>query len=217
MVVTRAGSDRLTVSALADVRPPGLAAPGWFAARGEAPRQHVEYLNSGATVGGPLLFRKLFSFTAWEHQRIDRSVVADILVPSLSVREETPGPLGDVLQTFPAPNGPTVGNGTARYTGPFAWGSTLSAISSRFDTSLSANHHLFARVNRGVSHGDAIPWVSRQMPYAYRSTESTATWTGTTGLVFHAVALAQSRDADQRRPASDDTRGFAVGWILIRL
>jgi hypothetical protein len=183
-IVTRAGSDRFSGSAFTDLRPHQLAANDWFANAGQAPPREIHLWNSGVSLGGPLLSKRLFYFVAWEGQQVDRPVTTTIQVPSMMSREGASPIARALLDAFPRPNGPeNATSGLADYTNKFPTSSRLSTISVRLDANLSDRHHLFARFNRGDSSGDAVSSPQVQLPALwFMDSESAATSTATFGL-----------------------------------
>ena len=89
--------------------------------------------NLGASAGGPLVPRRLFYLFAWERQDIHRPVTSTVEVPSLSLRESVPDVLRPLLDAYPSPNGPDVGQGLAQLTHRFPTRSHLSVVSLRSD------------------------------------------------------------------------------------
>jgi len=59
--------------------------------------------------------RRVFSFLAWERQRIDRPLAMTMSVPTLALRESASGGARALLNAFPLPNGPERGAGLADF------------------------------------------------------------------------------------------------------
>jgi len=181
-IITRAGGDRLTGSVFMDVRPHQLGESDWFANAVERPKREVHYADTGASVGGPAIPNRGFFFVSWERQLFDRRVDTTVPVPSQSVRETASMATRALLDAYPIPNGPELGQGLAAYSHRFPASSDLSTLSVRVDGHVSARHHLFARINTGASDGDALTKDGQLPYYSFADTEATTTKTATTGL-----------------------------------
>lgn len=186
VIVTRSGTDQFKASSRWRIRPDSLAARNWFSNAGSRPESWRGFWDSNLTVGGPILPRRLFYFSAWEHQRIDRSVFTTVNVPSQSIREaiaRRPGgsAIAPVIKAYPLPNGPDLPGGIAELTGRFPAISRSNTLSLRLDATLSNVHRPFARFNRGTSIGDSVA-DSFVPSYSFATTESTETETTTVGL-----------------------------------
>jgi hypothetical protein len=185
-VVTLSGGNRFAGSGFLDVRPEGLMASDWFD-NGEprfavgSPTHHTDYLNVGASVGGPLLPKRIFSFATWERQRIDRSLSATISVPSNSARQSASAIAQRVLDAFPLPNGAELDDRLAEYSRLFPATTSLSTLSVRLDVNGSERHRFFTRINTGRSGGDSVNEF-QQPVLSFANVEATSTNTFTAGL-----------------------------------
>jgi hypothetical protein len=186
-VVTRSGGNRFAGSGFLDARPDRLMASDWFD-NGEtrllvgSPTQHTDYWNVGASIGGPLLPKRLFSFATWERQQIDRPLSATIPVPSNSMRQSASAIARRFLDTFPRPNGAELEDGLAEYSGLFPATASLSTLSVRLDFNGSERHRVFARINTGRSSGDSVNDYQQPL-LSFASVEATSTRTFTAGLM----------------------------------
>ena len=59
--------------------------------------------------------------------------VADTYVPSLATRQNAPAAVQPLLNAFPLPNGPNLGNGTAAFSASYSNPSTLNSSGIRID------------------------------------------------------------------------------------
>jgi hypothetical protein len=200
LIVTRAGGDRLTAKAFTDLRPHQLAANNWFANANQMPRQHVQFLDTGASGGGPIIRGRLFAFGAWERQRIDQSIHATIQVPSQALRDKATPLAASVLNAFPRPNGSSADsddNGgsnsdLATLTRKVPGTSRLWDLSLRLDAPISTPFRLFTRVNAGKSNGRERGSAGQVIAQSSTVTEATSLRSVTAGLT--AVRQAMSND-----------------------
>jgi hypothetical protein len=184
VVLTRAGADRLSLSAFAEGRPDALSARDWFANAGRAPHRKTRMLDLGVAIGGPLWPRRVQAFVVAERQQIARPLLTSITVPSTSARESSSDAVRSVLDAYPLQ---TDTSGTADVAARAAWfsaDSSFSTLSARIDASLSARHRAFVRVNRGRSSGDELAPepVPMQPRLTFTHREQTMTNTATAGL-----------------------------------
>lgn len=187
-IVTRAGGDRLSGAAFINSRPDRFAAANWFSNAGEAPERESSLWNSGISLGGPVVKKRLNYFAAWEQQRINRATRTTINVPSDAIRAAAPERWRPFLDAFPRPNGAETGDGLAEYSNKFPAASRLWTLSGRVDANLSSEHRLFTRINRARSVGDALT-PPQQTPFmAYASREDTSTTTLTLGAASQVSA-----------------------------
>jgi hypothetical protein len=183
-VITRSGGDRFAGTGFLSARPNSLAAAEWFTNASQAPPRRRQLWETGASLGGPMVAGRVFAYTSWERQRLDRAITTTIRVPSRSVRQAAPVTLQPILSAFPMPNGPEIGGDLAEYSGRVPAGSDLWTLSLRSDVNLSDRHHLFVRAGAGDSSGDALLGApQKQQPsLAFTNRESTTVRTVTTAL-----------------------------------
>jgi hypothetical protein len=184
VVLTRAGADRLSLSAFTEGRPDALSARDWFANAGRAPQRRTHMFDLGVAIGGPILPRRVQAFVVAERQQIARPLLTSITVPSTSARESSSDAVRSVLDAYPLQ---TDTSGTADVATRAAWfsaDSSFSTLSARIDASLSARHRAFVRVNRGRSSGDELaPEPAPLRPrLSFLHRERTSTNTATLGL-----------------------------------
>lgn len=190
-VITRAGTNRFNASAFATWRPDSWAARDWFGNAGLKPPREVRYENLGASAGGPLVPRRVFYLFAWERQDIDRPVTSTVEVPSLSLRESVPDVVRPLLDAYPSPNGPDIGQELAQLTHRFPTRSRFSVVSLRSDVGATDAVRGFVRLNWGNSKGDAVAATRLQTPFpAYTRSETALTRTATAGLNAYGSAWA---------------------------
>jgi hypothetical protein len=207
LIVTRAGGDRLSASAFTDLRPHQLAANNWFANAtpktddnpnaNRVPMQHVQFVDSGVSGGGPLIRRRLYLFAAWERQQIDQSILASIQVPSQALRDNATSTAANILNTFPRPdaNGSTPDDpNLSTLTRKVPGSSKLWDVSLRFDApiSVSSPMRLFTRINIGESSGRERGAAGQVVAQPSTVTEATALRSVTAG--FSAAREAMAND-----------------------
>ena len=99
-------------------------------------------------LGGPIRKDKLFFFGSYEGLRVRQPQVAETYVPSLASRQNAPAVLQPLLNAFPLPNGPNLGNGTAAFSASYSDPSTLNSSGIRMDYLPSGKGHDFRKVQR---------------------------------------------------------------------
>src|SRR5208283_964206 len=103
-------------------------------------------------------------------------------VPDTTLRANTPAPLQQVLNAFPMPNGPDVGNGIAEFNSNWSNPSSINSGSVRVDHVVSGRLRLFLRFSDTSSrtairgHGDfATPTEDNSSEYVSRTYTAGAT------------------------------------------
>ena len=74
--------------------------------------------------------------------------VANTYVPSLASRQNAPAAVQPLLNAFPLPNGPDLGNGTAAFSAGYSDPSSLDSYGIRMDYLPSSKGHGFWPVQR---------------------------------------------------------------------
>jgi hypothetical protein len=122
-----------------------LDANNWFANQSGDPRAALHLNNFAPTFGGPIWKNHTFFFLSYEGMRLDQPFVFRQPVPSLASRQSAPDALEPLLALFPLPNGPSLGDGLAQWTGSFSRPSRLDAGAVRLDQAITSRMTLFAR------------------------------------------------------------------------
>ena len=150
-VVTKSGTNTFHGTAFEYFRNDKLDANDWFANRNALARPELRQNDFGGVLGGPIRKDKLFFFGSYEGLRVRQPHVADTYVPSLASRQNAPAALQPLLNAFPLPNGPSLGNGTAAFSASYSDPSTLDSSSIRVDYLPWAKVTLFGRYSDAPS------------------------------------------------------------------
>jgi hypothetical protein len=148
-VVTKSGTNTLHGTLFEYFRNDVLDANDWFANSKGLPKPALRQNDFGGVLGGPLKKDKLFFFGSYEGLRVRQPNVANTYVPSLATRQSAPAAVQALLNAFPLPNGPDLGNGTAAFSAGYSDPASLDSYSGRIDYLLSHRMTLFGR------YGDA--------------------------------------------------------------
>jgi carboxypeptidase family protein/TonB-dependent receptor-like protein len=132
-VVTKSGTNAFHGTAFEYFLNDKLDANDWFANRNALARPELRQNDFGGVLGGPIRKDKLFFFGSYEGLLVRQPQVADTYVPSLTTRQDAPAVLQPLLNAFPLPNGPNLGNGTAAFSASYSNPSTLNSSGIRID------------------------------------------------------------------------------------
>jgi hypothetical protein len=132
-VITKSGTNTFHGTAFEYFRNDKLDANDWFANANGLPRPELRQNDFGGVLGGAIVKDKLFFFGSYEGLRVRQPQVADTYVPSLATRQDAPAAVQPLLNAFPRPNGPDLGNGTAAFTASYSDPSTLNSSGIRID------------------------------------------------------------------------------------
>jgi hypothetical protein len=132
-IVTKSGTNMFHGTAFDYFRNDKLDANDWFANRSALARPELRQNDFGGVVGGPIKKDKLFFFGSYEGLRVRQPQVADTFVPSLASRQNAPAAVQPLLNAYPLPNGPDLGNGTAGFSASYSNPSTLDSSGIRVD------------------------------------------------------------------------------------
>ena len=112
-MVTKSGTSTFHGTAFEYFRNDKLDANDWFANAKGLARPELRQNDFGGALGGPIRKDKLFFFGSYEGLRVRQPHIANTYVPSLASRQNAPSAVQPLLNAFPLPNGPDLGNGTA--------------------------------------------------------------------------------------------------------
>ena len=151
-VVTKSGTNTFHGTAFEYFRNDKLDANDWFANANGLARPELRQNDFGGVLGGPIKKDKLFFFGSYEGLRVRQPQVADTYVPSLATRQNAPAAVQPLLNAFPKPNGPDLGNGTAKFTGSYSDPSTLNSSGIRIDYLPTGRITIFGRYSDAPSN-----------------------------------------------------------------
>jgi Carboxypeptidase regulatory-like domain/TonB dependent receptor len=132
-VVTKSGTNTFHGTAFEYFRNDKLDANDWFANVNGLARPELRQNDFGGVLGGPIKKDTLFFFGSYEALRVRQPQVADTFVPSLASRQNATAAVQPLLNTFPLPNGPDLGKGTAAFSASYSDPSTLNSSGIRID------------------------------------------------------------------------------------
>ena len=148
---SRSGTNEFHGSLLYRFRNQTLDANDWFAnAHGDL-RAPLQLHNFGVTLGGPIWRNHTFFFLSYEGMRLTQPFAWRQPVPSLDARQTSPTWVQPILNLFPTPNGPELGNGLALWTGAFSRPSRLDIGAARLDQAISSRLSAFGRFSESPS------------------------------------------------------------------
>jgi Carboxypeptidase regulatory-like domain/TonB dependent receptor len=132
-VVTKSGTNTFHGTAFEYFRNDKLDANDWFANANGLARPELRQNDFGGVLGGPIVKNKLFFFGSYEGLRVRQPQVAETYVPTLASRQDAPAAVQPLLNAFPLPNGPYLGNGTAGFSASYSDPSMLNSSGIRID------------------------------------------------------------------------------------
>jgi hypothetical protein len=153
-VVTKSGTNTFHGTAFEYFRNDKLDANDWFANRNALARPELRQNDFGGVLGGPIKKDKLFFFGSYEGLRVRQPQVANTYVPSLTSRQNAPAAVQPLLNAFPRPNEPDLGNGTAAFSAGYSDPSTLNSSGIRIDYLPSQRVTIFGRYSDAPSEID---------------------------------------------------------------
>ena len=165
-VVTKSGTNTFHGTVFEYFRNDKLDANDWFANANGLARPELRQNDFGGVLGGPILKDKLFFFGSYEGLRVRQPQVADTYVPSLASRQNAPAAVQPLLNAFPLPNGPNLGNGTAAFSASYSDPSTLNSSGIRIDYLPWQRVTIFGRYSDAPSKVDQRGDGSLQSTYS---------------------------------------------------
>jgi Carboxypeptidase regulatory-like domain/TonB dependent receptor len=155
-VVTRSGSKTFHGSLSEYLRNDKLDANDWFTNGRRLARPELRQNDFGGTFGGPVSALaaknpRLFFFSSFEGLIVRQPHTANTYVPSLSSRQKAPSALQPIINAFPLPTGPDLGNGTSVFSASYSDPSSLYSSGIRFDYLPSQRITTFGRFSDAIS------------------------------------------------------------------
>ena len=150
-VVTKSGTNRFSGTVFEYLRNDVFDANDWFANNKGLAKPALRQNDLGGVLGGPIQQNKLFFFGSYEGLRVRQPQIANTFEPSLATRQSAPSAVQPLLNAFPKPNGPDLGNGTAAFAAGYSDPSSLDSYSGRVDYIVSPRLSFFARYSDAPS------------------------------------------------------------------
>jgi hypothetical protein len=153
-VVTKSGTNTFHGTAFEYLRNDKLDANDWFGNANGLARPELRQNDFGGVLGGSIVKNKLFFFGSYEGLLVRQPAVADTFVPTLAMRQNAPAAVQPLLNAFPLPTGPSLGDGTAGFYASYSNPSTLSSSGIRIDYLLTPKVTIFGRYSDAPSSLD---------------------------------------------------------------
>jgi hypothetical protein len=194
LIETRSGSDDFHGSAFGLLRPGALDSEDWFAQRYQTPLQASSLNGYGANLGGALIPNRTFFFAAFEKENVTDTAMQLMAVPSFEARAGANPATVILLNAFPAPIGPSFGNGTALGSALLEQQASVENYSARMDQILWDKARVFARYSSVPSHS-LTQHLGNINAHLY-STSATLGLTATAWGAIHDLRFNFSRTVD---------------------
>jgi len=150
-IVTRSGTNQFHGNLFDYFRNDVLDANDWFADQQGLRKPPLRQNDFGGVLGGPIIKDRTFFFFSYEGLRLRQPKVGITEVPSATARQNAPATTQPLLNAFPVPNGPDLGNDLSQFSGSYSDPSTLNATSIRIDHTVNGKMNLFGRYNYSPS------------------------------------------------------------------
>jgi Carboxypeptidase regulatory-like domain/TonB dependent receptor len=150
-VVTKSGTNAFHGTVFEYFRNDVLDANDWFANHLDLRKPELRQNDFGGVLGGPITKDKLFFFGSYEGLRVRQPLVANTYVPDLASRQNAPAVVQPLLNAFPLPTSPGLGNNTAAFAASYSDPSTLNSSGIRIDYLLSQKVTIFGRYSDAPS------------------------------------------------------------------
>lgn len=189
-----------------------LDANNWFNDANALPKTAERQNDFGGVLGGPVRIPKVYNgkdktffFFSYEGLRL---VVPQpgysVPVPDLTLRKSTAAALQPLINAFPLPNGPEIGNGLALFTGTYSAPSNLDSYSIRIDHSFGPKLKVFGR------YFDTPSSSQNRMPYSNFAILSYSAL-NVKGVTLGADTLFSQRTANQLRFDYTSNKSYTTG------
>lgn len=150
-LVTRAGTQDFHGTLFDYIRNDLLDANDWFANSRGLARPALRQNDFGGVLGGPLVKNRTFFFFSYEGLRLRQPQTSIVAVPSAAARASASSSIRPFLDAFPIPNGQTLPDGFAEFSGSYSDPSSMDATSLRLDHTASDTLFAFGRFNYSPS------------------------------------------------------------------
>jgi hypothetical protein len=180
-VVTKSGTNEFHGTAFEYFRNDELDGNDWFANASRLARPELRQNDFGGVLGGPIKKNKLFFFASYEGLRVRQPNVASTYEPTAATRQNAPAAVQPLLNAFPLPNGPDLGNGIAGFTASYSNPSTLDTYGIRTDYLLTPKITIFGRYSDSPSNMHARGSLTFDSNYSNVRVADYRTQTATVG------------------------------------
>ena len=154
VIVSRSGSNGFHGSVFDYFRNEALDANDWFANAHGFPRAALRQNDFGGFFGGPILQDRMFFFFSYEGLRAQLPTTLKTAEPSLAARRAATGPIQQLLNAFPLPNGPEdPASMLAIRTNTYFDSPSLDNTSIRIDHAVNERLTVFGRYSEAPSGG----------------------------------------------------------------
>jgi hypothetical protein len=154
ILLTRSGTNSFHGTLFEYFRNDVLDANDWFANQAGAPRAALRFNDYGGTLGGPIIKNETFFFFSYEGQPLRQPQFTITSVPDVASRQAAPAAVQPLLNGFPVPNGPELGNGLAEFSAGYSNPINSNATSLRVDHVFGPKLSAFARYNYAPSSSE---------------------------------------------------------------
>jgi hypothetical protein len=151
-IVTRSGTNQFHGSLFDYFRNDILDAKDWFVNHNSLSKPKERQNDFGGVFGGPFLRDRSFFFFSYEGLRLRQPSTLATVVPDLAARQAAPSAIRSLLNAFPLPNGPEVGDSSAQFNSSFSNPASLDAYSFRLDQIINPKVTLFGRYDYAPSN-----------------------------------------------------------------
>jgi hypothetical protein len=152
-IVTRSGANTFHGEAFDYFRNDALDANDWFANANALPKTPLRQNDFGGDFGGPILKNRTFFFLAYEGLRLRLPQFMEGVVPSVAARQAATGPIQQLLNSFPLPNGPEEPGMLADFKANYSRPLSSDNGSLRIDQVVNSSLVVFGRYSEAPSNG----------------------------------------------------------------
>ncbi len=152
IIRTRSGTNQFHGGLSEYFRNDVLDANDWFANANGKSHPPLRFNDFGGVLGGPIILERTFFFFSYEGQQIRQPQFILTAVPSLSARQSATLASQPILNAFPLPNGPDIGNGQAQLAAGYSNPLATNATGIRLDHTFGAKLVAFARYSDAPSN-----------------------------------------------------------------
>src|ERR1051325_3020681 len=154
-LVTRSGTNSFHGSASEYFRNEAMDANDWFGNANRQPKPKERQNLFGGVFGGPIKKDRFFFFASYEGLRLQQPRAQLVTVPTTALRSQAVSSLQPYLNALPLPNGPDLGNGSARLTASFSNPARFNVFSIRLDGRVSDTVTAFFQLSHAPSEEKA--------------------------------------------------------------